>query len=85
MSRDMTERIPISTLADLASLDDSEIIAGYFDGRENFRCGDNRSLSYWHGWRNGRCDGGHAKSDWAQQKLAAEAVAAMRREGASLQ
>ena len=36
--------------------------------------GNNRSRSYWHGWRNGRVDGGHDKGDQAMQALARAVV-----------
>ena len=64
--------IPVTTLEELNSLDDKEVIEGYFDGFEDWPCGDNRSRAYWHGWRNGRVDGGHAQPDHAQQLLAFE-------------
>jgi hypothetical protein len=63
-------RLPVTTAADLDTLDTEEVIEGYRDGRHNEPCGDNRSRSYWHGWRNGRADGGHAELDYAQRVLA---------------
>ena len=69
----MPEWLPVYTLADLESLNDEEILEGYWDGRENEpEPGNNRSRSYWHGWRNGRLDGGFAQSDAAQMGLAKE-------------
>lgn len=71
----MTDRKAISCVADLADLDDAEILEGYADGRRNEATpGGNRSLSYWHGWRNGRVDGGHAENDAAQLKLCRDYV-----------
>ncbi len=73
-------RIPITTLIDLDSLDDAEVLVGYRDGLEGDQePGDNRSLSYWHGWRNGRVDGGHTLKDAAQARLAREVVRSRRR------
>lgn len=73
-------RAPIRDAADLKSLDVDEMIAGYQDGR----CGEpepgnNRSLAYWHGWRNGAVDGGHRKSDAAQAALARSYLEGLRR------
>lgn len=63
-------REPVTSLSDLRRLDVAEMLEGYKDGREGWACGDNRSRSYWHGWRNGQVDGGHAKPDAAQIALA---------------
>jgi len=65
--------IPIRRVASLDLVDDGECVEGYLDG---FR-GDpepmgNRSLSYWHGWRNGAVDGGHRAKDEAQAELACD-------------
>jgi len=64
-------RIPVETKADLETLNQDEILEGYLDGYGGeLNCGDNRSRSYWHGWRNGRVDGGYAENDYAQMCLA---------------
>ena len=64
------EFIPVSTAADLATLDDDEIVEGYRDGlRGEPEPGNNRTCSYWHGWRNGQVDSGRRASDWAQRAL----------------
>lgn len=52
-------REPVTSLMDLARLDDDEMTAGYRDGAGGLPCGDNRSRSYWHGWRNGARDHSH--------------------------
>lgn len=70
----MVDRIPITEPDDVFTLDDSEMVEGYNDGRENAPCGDNRSTAYWHGWRNGMVDGGHWKSDDAQRVLAGKLI-----------
>lgn len=73
-------RVPIRTVAELDALDSTEIMEGYFDGFDGeLEPGDNRSLSYWHGWRNGAVDGGHREKDDAQALLAREVVAGWRR------
>jgi len=73
-------RRPIETVAELDALDTQEIIEGYYDGRDNEpEPGDNRSLSYWHGWRNGMADGGHRKIDAAQRKLAGAVIASQKK------
>ena len=67
----MNEFTPVTTLADLDTLDDDEILEGYRDGRSGEpKPGNNRSRSYWHGWRNGAADGGHKPKDDAQAELA---------------
>lgn len=70
-------RLPITTLTELAELDEAEILEGYRDGYDGDpEPGDNRSFSYWHGWRNGAVDGGHREKDDAQAILAYEFVKA---------
>lgn len=73
----LPHRNPVTTLEDLAKLDHDEVVEGYSDGTENFPCGPNRSRSYWHGWRNGMVDCGHAEKDDAQADLARAWVEAM--------
>lgn len=69
---------PVSTFADLETLDPDEIVEGYRDGRENEpEPTGNRSRAYWHGWRNGQVDGGHAQPDDAMILL----IGDMRRRG----
>lgn len=71
-------RIPVTTLADLATLDEGEIIEGYWDGfHGELEPGNNRSRSYWHGWRNGAVDGKHMTKDDAQAALCREYVRSM--------
>jgi hypothetical protein len=72
-------RVPIRTKAEAEGLDTDELIAGYHDGRAGEpEPGDNRSLSFWHGWRNGAVDGGHRPIDQAQRALAADYAATTR-------
>ena len=53
-------RKPVATVEELSALNTDEIVEGYFDGFDNEPApGDNRSKSYWHGYRNGQVDGGH--------------------------
>jgi len=67
----MSERTPITTALELKALQDAEMIQGYRDGFAGEpEPGDNRSFSYWHGWRNGAVDGGHRQKDYAQAMLA---------------
>lgn len=63
-------RVPVRDCADLATIDEAEILEGYWDGRTNEPCGGNRSRSYWHGWRNGMMDAHHLKGDKASAALA---------------
>ena len=42
----------MATLADLESLDDAEVLAGYLEAtRDDPEPGNNHTRSYWHGWR----------------------------------
>ena len=55
----------------LTNLDNEELLEGYNDGRKNEpEPKGNRSISYWHGWRNGMADAGHQEIDSAQRELA---------------
>ncbi len=67
----MGEYQPVTTKADLETLTESEVIEGYWDGFNGEpEPGNNRSRSYWHGWRNGAVDGKHREKDAAQATLA---------------
>lgn len=67
----MNEFRPVRRLEDLVTLDDEEVLDGYRDGlRGEPEPGNNRSRSYWHGWRNGAVDSGRRRSDDAQRELA---------------
>jgi hypothetical protein len=71
----MVERVPVADVAALADLDPAEVVEGYHDGLAgDAEPGDNRSPSYWHGWRNGAVDGGHREKDAAQAALAHDVV-----------
>ena len=53
----MGEREPVTTTEELSHLDKDETVEGYLDGLNGEpEPGDNRSKSYWHGWRNGHAD-----------------------------
>jgi hypothetical protein len=69
------ERQPVETVADLRTLDHTEVLEGYRDGFDDFPCGQNRSRSYWHGWQNGMRDKGRLPSTYESQRLAHEFVA----------
>lgn len=50
---------PVSTLDDLDSLNDDEIVAGYREWRKGDpQPGPNRGRAYWHGWMNAARDHG---------------------------
>jgi hypothetical protein len=69
------KRSPITKAQYLDSLDNTDVLEGYHDGRAGDpEPGDNRSFSYWHGWRNGRIDGGHDKPDAASAALAKDVI-----------
>lgn len=70
---------PVSTKADLDTLNDAEIVEGYL----NFRRGDpepgpNRGRSYWHGFMNAARDAGERPETSESARLAAEVVAGWR-------
>lgn len=68
-------RKPVATVEELSALDADEILEGYLDGFDNEPApGDNRSKSYWHGYRNGQVDGGYVSADAAQASLAKEVI-----------
>lgn len=68
-------KLPIESVEQLKQLDTAEIIEGYWEGRNNEpEPGGNRSLSFWHGWRNGMMDFGHMKPDLASGQLARECI-----------
>ncbi len=71
----MSEFKPVSTLAELNTLDEAEILEGYRDGLDDQpEPGNNRSKAYWHGWRNGMIDRGRLPMDSAAAKLADEFI-----------
>lgn len=68
-------RVPITKAAQLSELEEGDLLSGYSDGLDNEPApGDNRSYSYWHGWRNGQVDKGFAKGDAAQAALAHDII-----------
>jgi len=68
-------RAPVSTVAELASLDEKEMLDGYRDGFDGDpEPGDNRSKSYWHGWRNGAADARRIPIDGAMISLVKEVL-----------
>lgn len=75
----MSEYRPVMSLDDMDLLDNEMVVEGYRSGYEGDpEPGNNRCRSFWHGWRNGRVDGGFEEKDAAQTILAA---AYLRREG----
>jgi hypothetical protein len=68
---------PVSTLADLDSLDQDLIVEGYRSAeRGDPEPGPNRGRSFWHGWKNRMMDLGVIEHDEASRALAREFVAA---------
>lgn len=67
---------PVSTLADLDSLDEGEIVAGYLDWRAGDpEPGPNRGRAYWHGWMNAARDHRERPHTEADGRLVREYVA----------
>lgn len=70
----MSEFLRPYTLADVNSMDERELIAGYMSGYR----GDDEpissiySRSFWAGWRNGAADSGRREPDAAQAHVARE-------------
>ena len=66
----MGEYAPVTTVQDLDSLNDDEIMAGFEAGLDGApEPYDSQTRSYWHGWRNGAVEGGHMRRDDAQRAL----------------
>lgn len=69
----MSEFKPVSSVAEFQSLDEAEVLLGYLEGFDGRTCPHSGcSRSFFHGWRNGMVDGGHAEPDSAQLALAHE-------------
>lgn len=67
---------PVRTLADLDSLDETEIIDGYLSAQHGDpEPGPNRGRAFWHGWRNRMMDYGELPHDDASRQLVSEYVA----------
>ena len=72
----------VPSLAVADALDEADLLEGYHDGRAGDpEPGDNRSLAYWHGWRNGASDRGLRPIDAEQRAIAKEMVASWRSHG----
>lgn len=75
----MAEFLPVRTVADLSTLDLEEMREGYWDGYKGEpEPGNNRTRSYWHGWRNGAADANRIPHDDAMRQLSREVVASWR-------
>lgn len=71
----MSEYQPVRTKQELDLLNNEEMVAGYLEGFIGAKePGSDKSKSFWHGWRNGRVDGGYDPKDDAQSQLAREIV-----------
>ena len=71
----MSWRVPIRRAAELVDLDDDDLLDGYRSGSDGDpEPGDNRSFSFWHGWRNGARDHGHIEGDEAMAELAHDVI-----------
>lgn len=69
------------TTFDFAESDyiDADVIDGYGSGyRGDREPGSDKSRSFFHGWKNGRVDGGHDPIDERQQEFARAFVANQR-------
>lgn len=71
----MADRRPVLSVDELLALDGPEMVEGYQDGRGGEPPpGDNRSRSYWHGWRVGAMDAGRIPIDADHAALVASAA-----------
>lgn len=71
----MSEFKPVETVADLDSLDQDDIVAGYRAGWRNpEEPGSDKSRGYWHGWRNAQMDSRRMPTDIHAQRLSREYV-----------
>ena len=69
---------PITTMQQLAVLNEVICIAGYRAGRAATPDHTQRDGAYWHSYLNGQVDGGHAPISYEQQELARVYVASQR-------
>ena len=66
---------PVSTIADLESLDQDAIVEGYASAeRGDPEPGPNRGRAFWHGWRNRMMDLGVIEHDAASRQLVSEFI-----------
>lgn len=66
----------VKSLAQVEQMDDLDLVDGYRSGlAAEDEPGDNRSDSFWHGWRNGASDRGLREIDDDQRNIAREFVA----------
>ena len=71
----MSEYKPVCTAKELESIDDAECVAGYLAGlADEPEPRNDKSRSYWHGWRNGMMDKGRLAIDEPARNLVAEVV-----------
>jgi hypothetical protein len=71
---------PVSSLDDLNSLDEEEVLAGYRDyKRGDPEPGPNRGRAYWHGWMNAARDDGERPTTTDTRQLAREYLRAQRK------
>lgn len=69
----MSDFEPVRPLADLDSLDDDQIVAGYREWTPDApEPGPNRGRAYWHGWRNASIDHHTIPTDDASWQLVRE-------------
>ena len=70
---------PVTTLADLNSLDQEQIIEGYLTAqRGDPEPGENRGRAFWHGWRCRMFDCGQLTPDAGHIRLVREYVLSCR-------
>lgn len=71
----MSEFKKVETKEDLELLNQDEILDGYRSGLAGAaEPGSAHSRSYWHGWRNGRVDGGFNQPDVEMARLVYKVV-----------
>lgn len=69
------DRKPVTTVAELETLDERDIISGYWAGRNGRdEPGVEFNRDYWHGWRNGMMDSYRMPIDAAARALTHEVV-----------
>lgn len=70
---------PVSTLTDLDSLDDEQMLEGHLSAeRGDPEPGQNRGRSFWHGWRTRMMDLGEIEIDDIHRELVEAFVARQR-------
>jgi hypothetical protein len=71
-----SHREPVRFVHELRRLDGGDVLSGWQAGMSGQPCSEDRSRSWWHGWRRGRIDAGFDNPAPDQKALADRLIAA---------